>query len=98
MGGVVRVGGLDRAAACSLCVHFTDFRTHADLARAGSSVEIETDGRSIAVLLHHLEEWTRAWGLQSIRVSLDGREYVLDPAPAKAAREDELVPSASLGV
>jgi hypothetical protein len=95
LGGVVQVGGLDRAAARSLCVHLTDFgpRTELDLER--SLVEVATDGRPIAVLLHHLEEWTRASGLRSILINLDGREYILEAAPAKVAREEELLPSAS---
>jgi hypothetical protein len=80
-----------------LCIQLTAFRPHAELDRTGSWVEAHTDGRPIAVLLHHLEEWTRASGRQSIRIDLDGREYVLEAAPARAAREDELVPSASLG-
>jgi hypothetical protein len=94
LGGVVRVGGLDRAAACSLCVHLADFRTRADLAPAGSSVEIQAEGLPVAHLLHRLEEWTRAWDLPSVRINLDGRDYVLEPAPPTAAHE-ELLPSAS---
>ena len=95
MGGVAQVGGLDRAAACSLCAHLADFKTRAELAPTGSSVKIATDGRPIAVFLHRLEEWTTAWGLQSIRVNLDGRDYVLEAVPPKAVREEELLPSAS---
>jgi hypothetical protein len=96
LGGVVQVGGLDTAGACSLCAHLADFKTRANLAPAGSSVEIETDRWPVSDLLHRLEEWTTAWGLQSIRVNLDGRAYVLEPAvPPKAAREEELLPSPS---
>jgi len=78
-----------------LCVHLADFRTCADVAPAGSSVEIETDGWPVSDLLHRLEEWTTAWGLRSIRVNLDGRDYVLEAVPPKAVREEELLPSAS---
>jgi hypothetical protein len=67
-----------------------------DLAPAGSAVEIETDVLRVSDLLHRLEEWATWWGLQSIRVHLDGRAYVLEPAVRlDAAPAEELLPSAS---
>jgi hypothetical protein len=96
LGRQVRVEGLDGAAACSLCVRLAaDFTTRAHLTPEGSSVEIETDLLRVSDLLHRLEEWITGWGLHSIQVSLDGREYVLERAvPSKPSGVEELRASA----
>jgi hypothetical protein len=94
----LRVDGLDLAMARSLSERLSDdFRTHAELDPADScSVEIETSGLLLADLLHRLEEWTTASGLQSIRVNLDGRAYVLEAAaPPTKSGDQGLLPSAS---
>jgi hypothetical protein len=94
----LRVDGLELAMARSLSERLADdFRTRAELDPADScSVEIETSGLLLADLLHRLEAWTTASGLQSIRVTLDGREYVLEAAtPATKSVDQGLLPSAS---
>ena len=93
MGGRVRVDGLDPARACSLRDGFAaDFEIRADTASAIPWVEIAT-ARTLSEVLHRLEEWTRASGLPSVRVTLDGRAYVLQAAASTTTDEVECAPS-----
>jgi hypothetical protein len=85
MGGRVRVDGLDAARASSLLERLAaDFEIRADTASAIPWVEIATD-RSLSEVLRRLEEWTTASGLPSVRVTLDGRAYVLPSAAPTTA-------------
>ena len=90
----VRVDGLDAARACSLLERLgADFEIRADTASAIPWVEIATD-RSLSEVLHRLAEWTTTSGLPSVRVTLDGRAYVLQAAAPTTTDEVELLPSA----
>jgi hypothetical protein len=83
MGARVRVDGLRVADARSLRERFVgDFEIQADTASAIPWVEIETDG-PLSDLLHRLEDWTTASGLPLIRITLDGRAYVLQAASVR---------------
>jgi hypothetical protein len=87
----VRVDGLDVADASSLRERFAgDFETRADTTSAIPWVEIATEG-PVSDLLCRLEEWTTASGLPLIRITLDGRAYVLEAAGPRVARQDELL-------
>jgi hypothetical protein len=95
MGARVRVDGLDVADACSLRERFGgDFEIRADTASAIPWVEIATEG-PLSDLLRRLEDWTTASGLPLVRITLDGRAYVLRAAAPPGTTDDaELLPSA----
>ena len=96
MGARVRIDGLGVAGACSLREHFVgDFEIRADTASAIPWVEVATEG-PLSDLLRRLEDWATASGLPLIRITLDGRAYVLQAASPPATADDaELLPSSS---
>jgi hypothetical protein len=98
MGEPLRVEGLDEALARSLSERLAvDFAARAELDAVESCfVEVEPGGLPLGELLHRLEEWATASGLQSIRVNLGGHAYVLEAArPSRKGADEALISAAS---
>jgi hypothetical protein len=82
MSELLRIEGLDEAAACSLIDRLAGTlpARHEPSGHELRSVAIDAGGGGDALseLLTLLREWLSASGVRSVRISLDGRTYLFE--------------------